>query len=229
LYDDEAHLKDGLSQDLVMKLIPFADKYQQYDLRDRCSELLKYNLNSNNAMKAFELADQVRLPRLKNACIEIIKNIDKNTILTTIQFLEKHDNSEIKANAISFVLDNLETLSGDLTLYENFLVKNFGVDTIVLFAKYAYAEGTKEPAATGLFASISFFDMPKITKKVEGKWVAELSKDGTTDLKTVLVNFGTKHLQEMKDKEGVLQDLPKVFLEELVSSVLFNKGKELSN
>ena len=204
MYDDEAHLKDGLSQDLVMKLIPFADKYQQYDLRDRCSELLKYNLNSNNAMKAFELADQVRLPRLKNACIEIIKNIDKNTILTTIQFLEKHDNSEIKANAISFVLDNLEELSGDLTLYENFLVKNFGIDTIVLFAKSAYAE------------------------RCGGKWVAELSKDDTTDLKAFLVKFGTKHLQEIKGK-GVLQDLPKEFLEELVSSVLFNKEKELSN
>jgi len=190
-----------------MKLIVFADKYQQYDLRDRCVELLKYNLNSSNVLEALDLAGQLKLPRLKTACIEFLKmKIDLDNISRIVQFLEGQektkDSLEITAKAISFVLENFEKISVEenLGLYESFLVKNFGIDTISLFAKAAYSEKTN----------------------YTGKWVSEISKGGTDDLRVAVLNFGTKNLQKIKNK-GISKNLPKKLFKDLILSVISNK------
>ncbi len=179
----------------------------QYDLRDVCIEILKFNLDSGNILKALDLADQLKLTRLKNSCIEFLKTkMEIDHLPRVIQSLEKQNILEVKAKAISFILENFEKISiENLGLYEDFLVKNFGIDTLPLFAKAAYSE-----------------------KTYNGKWISELSKDGITDLKLILVNFGSKNLREIKNKE-MFKDLPKKFLLDLVLLGLKNNERENSN
>ncbi len=201
----------GLRKEQTMDLIIFADKYQQYDLRDKCAELLRFNLNSNNVFKALDLAGELKFSLLKNACIDFLKKkIYIKNISRIIQFLEKQEDPEITAKAISFVLKNFGKISKkepveNLGLYENFLVKNFGIDTIALFAEVAYSE-----------------------THCDGKWVSEVSKDGTTDLRSVVLNFSTKNLSKIRDC-GIFQDLPKKLLADIVLSVISNKEKEVSS
>lgn len=219
LYYDQVQLDKGLEKALTTKLIAFSDQYEQYDLRDRCVEILKFNLESKNVLEALALASQIRLSNLKNACIDFLKTkIDVDNVSMLIQFLESQketsasDNSEVKAKAISFILENFEEISKkdaeNLGLYESFLVKNFGTDTLVPFAKAAYRD--------------------KKQNNYGEKWIAEVSKDGTTDLRLVLLNFGTKNLIEIENK-GIYQDLPKKFLADIVLSVISKKEKEISN
>ena len=61
-------------EDLAMKLFVFADKYVQNDLREKCVDFFKFNLNSDNVYKILDFTRQENLSSLKDWCLNLLKN-----------------------------------------------------------------------------------------------------------------------------------------------------------
>ena len=129
----------------VIKLYTLADKYLQEDLPKKCLNYMTYNINIENVYKILDFAYEENILHLQNCCLKFFK--DKLTIHNVsklIKYLLDYDaDSKLKLRhfAFNFVLDNFfeihENENGNMQqIYEDFLIKNIGMDTIPPLARF---------------------------------------------------------------------------------------------
>ena len=106
LYENEAQIDD---LQFAIRLLGFSDKYLQDDLHKRCINFLKNNLTIDNVSELIQYLDQQSTPDL-----------------------------ELKDSAFDLIIDNAtEVFQEDnmnAKFFEEFLIKNITMDTIVKIA-----------------------------------------------------------------------------------------------
>ncbi len=182
-----------LNEDLAMKLIKLADKYVQNDLSEKCLDFLKLTINSENVYKRFDFAFKQNLDELKDFCKNFLKNnLDTNSLPGLIQSLEKLP--EVKPSVVTFIVNNFdkvyEKYSKNWPFYEDFLIENVDMSTILLFVNLIYGEHSED----------------EIMQK-------------THSLHKACFDFAGRNLKEIHQK-GLAYELPKKFLVDLALSAM---------
>ena len=138
-----------LNEDLAIKLFPFADKYVQSDLSEKCVNYLKHKINSFNVYKILDFARLQNLSLLKDWCLDLLKKINRDTIVGLVDYLNKQkdpefaqEDLELRNLTLAFVMNNFIEISKDQkappTFYEDFLIKNIAFETILDLGKFIY-------------------------------------------------------------------------------------------
>jgi len=213
-------------EDLAMKLFIFADKYVQNDLREKCVDFLKETLNKDNVYKILDFARQENPPSLKEWCLNFLKNkIDIKNIAGLVEYLNRQnnlefaqENFELRRIALDVVLNNYLEISEDEktspTLYEDFLIKNIALDTVLDLGKFIYGHNLKtaRPSPTEL-------ELRNLREKIESR---------TVNLKLALVEFIQTNFKILHEKK-IAEELPGRFLADLLFLIHGNKTSNHQN
>jgi len=133
----------------TFKLYTLADKYVQHDLQKKCLDYLTDNINIENVYEILDFAQEENTPDLKYWCLKFFEyNLNIEDIAGLIEYLLdgqedqyfKEDRQEFIEKALTFTIDKYSTIyeneNGDMEFYEDFLIKNIEMSTILPLAKF---------------------------------------------------------------------------------------------
>ncbi len=214
LYYDEVK-KD---EHLAMELFIFADKYVQKDLREKCSELLKWKINSDNVYKILDFAIQENIASLQERCLHLLgEKVNTSHISELIEYLGLQNNPEdakgileLRDKAFNFVLKNyLEISKGPKTSsapYENFLINSIAFDKVADLGKFVSGQDIHIQGSCNLTEQKREDLREKEVKRLERL---------TANLKFALVEFIQTNFRILQE-EKILKQLPSIFLADLL-------------
>jgi len=210
-----------LDADLAIKLLKFSDRYLQDDLNDKCMDFLKYNLNSDDVYTVLDFARQENISPLANWCLEFFdSNLNINNVSKLIQYIEQMSDPEfltqnprLKDKIFDIVFDNfldaLQSQKENLRFYEDFLIKNVNMDTIVSLANWISDESSEH---VRLFARRSYGNARNDTLKR----VRDIFEQNTINLQRQVLDFADKNFEALQEKD-MIKDIEKNFFVKLVS------------
>jgi len=144
-----------LNEELAMKLFTFADKYVQNNLREKCISFLKHKINSVNVYKILDFARQENISLLEGWCLDFLNRINTHNVFWLVEYLLSkpndpefvQENLKLRDIALPVVLNNYLEIFQDQrappTFYEDFLIKNIALDTVVDLGKFIYCYNVK--------------------------------------------------------------------------------------
>ena len=199
--------------DLAIKLIAFADKHTQDDLVDACMHFLKFNINSDNVYAILEFASQEDIPILKSLGAKFFQEkLNFEVLLELIQHLDIPEfvqaNPEVRSIATRFILKNYLKIfleqKTNLEFYENILIRNVAMDTIVSLISFIYKESDRGQPSLHPFKPNPYRDQK------------EMMSQGTANLKIAIFNFVQKNFEKL-EQEKLVSKFSKDFFIDLCS------------
>ena len=216
-----------------MKLIKFTDKYLQNDLNEKCMDFLTSNLSSDNVYSILDFARQENIHRLINWCMKFLKNnLTTHNISRLIQYLYRQsnpdfakENLELNSKALSFITTHYAKLCHEdktnAKFYEDFLIQNINIDTIVLFAKFLYSRGYQETirfAPPDSFTAENFASLVETSQSSVEKAKSAFEQN-IIPIRNASFTFAAKNFKQLAAK-GISKALPNSFLSDLILYIL---------
>ncbi len=209
-------------EDLAMKLYIFVDKYVQTDLREKCIDFLKYDINQDNVYRRFDFARQEDISHLRSWCLNFLKGkITPKNISGLIEYLNNQnkaefakENLELRDKAIDVLTHNyIETIKGQNTsFFEDFLIKNIGLDTVSILVNFiSGCPITFKVYGNGFFSKIEHEE-----EAIED--LKEKLKPVTINLRDALYLFVQRNLETLTENKTI-KEIPHAFLVDLLRNV----------
>ena len=218
-------------EDLAMKLYIFVDKYVQTDLREKCIDFLKYDINQDNVYRRFDFARQEDISHLRSWCLNFLKDkINPNNISGLVEYLNNQknpefakENIELRDKAIDVLTHNyIETIKGqNASFFEDFLINNIALDTASILVNFISGCPIKIRVSGGLFSKVEY----------EEETIEELKeklKPMTINLRDSLYLFVERNLETLKENKSV-KEFPHEFLVDLLLKVTKTQDQNRKN
>jgi len=228
LYCDEIQLDEKLA----LNLLAIADRYVQNDLLYKCMDFLKYNTNTNNVYTILDFARQENISHLKEWCETFLKNkMNATNISGLVEYLNKQNNPEnigLRDIAFSVLTKNLLEIPQDKkispTFYEDFLIRNIALDTVLILVNFISGHNYKRKAPSYEKRSKGFSGQSdnQVDDFIdEGQAAKEKEKlePKTKNLRTALNNFVWANLKALKESRTA-KEFPSSFLVGLLGVVI---------
>ncbi len=197
---------NGQSSQNVYKILDFARQKNLSSVRARCSSFLKEKTDSSNISELVEYLNQQNDPEYAQ------------------------ENLELRDITLKIILPNYLEISKDQNIspafYEDFLIKNIAIDTVVGLANFIYGHNFKTDRTNSTISDLANFiygdkfntdrigltasDLKTLTKKERQNREPE-----TLNLKPALLNFIQKNLIIISEK-NLAEDLPNLLLFDLL-------------
>jgi uncharacterized protein (DUF1697 family) len=215
-------------QDLVIKLFHFADKYLQNDLREKCVEFLKYDINQDNVYKILDFAHQEDISHLRHWCVDFLKDkINLNNISSLVEHLNKQndpelaqENLELRDKVIYFLTNNYieATKNQNMPVFEDFLIKNIALETVSTLANFVSGCPVKIQVSCELFSKSNHKG-----ERVEG--LKEKLQPVTINLRDALYGFVQTNLETLTQTK-IIEKIPHEFLVDLLRRITKTQGQD---
>ena len=201
-----------------MKLITFTDKFLQNDLNEKCMDFFTSNMNSDNVYTILDFVRQENIHRLTNWCMKFLKNnLTLQNVSGLVRYIYQQQNNpefakanlELKYTAIKFLTNQYHDIIRDgkmnVKFYEDFLIQNIGIDTIVHFANFLY----------GKFPRLSNHLYILIAPRYTEWYNASDYQPALVNIKSASFAFAGPNFEQLAEKE-IHKDLPHLFLSDLI-------------
>ncbi len=211
-------------EDLAIQLFIFADKYVQKDLREKCLDFLKSNINQDNVYKILDFARQENLSLIRDWCLNFLKEkINAKNISGLVEYLNEQEenpeyaqeNLELRDKAINVITNNYRKIFEPF--YEDFLIKNLTYDTTLALVKFISGHNhNKVVRHHGLHGENNKEELIEKEK--------EKLKPHTINLRAVLYKFVQRNLKTLTENQTAKQ-LPNSFLVDLLRNMTEAQGQ----
>jgi len=218
-----------LDIDVAQKLYLFAEKHLKDDLKDKCFDFLRENIDSENVYKILDFACEQELSQLQSWCLNFfLTKIDMEDVSELIKYLDQqsklefaNENIHLKNRLLDvlFIENYIKTChetKQDTKPYEDFILKNIEMNSIQRIAKFLSSNQSSKQVITDENSSPSEIENDKI-----------LFDKMTVKLKSAVFGFLYENFEELKDKE-IMKNLPVDFLVNYAQHVT-HKLKESKN